>query len=327
MRLHDYDKMLDLIESNIVIEKDELAELVKRSFILDERASAEYFKIINENQRTLRQYIVERKVCHALADFASGMTMAQVSEKYNYEETSLRKAMITYDKQHRSPSKIRKAGFECPNPMHLKQIVSGQMEQADNEKRKENEAYLKELTALIDENMHLRDSLSNERRKARSLGSKAEMNTFNKDKYNEFLELENIRVSYGFSVEDILALQREAEKTGKPLRELCNRKLDTLFFADTSMDEYDNGFDEIERLEYHNTYELNTAEAFNLYYNDDGYENNEIDYYAEDESDYYGNDDISDSELEDYFARADEEDDYDYDPADMDLFVKSDEFA
>ena len=55
MRLHDYDKMLDLIESNIIIEKDELAELVKRSFNLDERASAEYFKIINENQRTLRQ--------------------------------------------------------------------------------------------------------------------------------------------------------------------------------------------------------------------------------------------------------------------------------
>ncbi len=325
MRLHDYDKMLDLIESNIVIEKDELAELVKRSFILDERASAEYFKIINENQRTLRQYIVERKVCHALADFASGVTMAQVSEKYNYEETSLRKAMITYDKEHRSPSKIRKAGFECPEPMYLKQIVSGQMEQADNEKGKENEAYLKELTALIDENMHLRDSLSNERRNARSLGNKADMNTFNKDKYNEFLELENIRVSYGFSVEDILALQREAEKTGKPLRELCNRKLDTLFFADTSMDEYDTGFDEIERLEYHNTYEINTAEAFNLYYNDDGYENSEIDYFAEDESDYYGNDDISDSELEDYFARADEEDDYD--PADMDLFVKSDEFA
>lgn len=325
MRLHDYDKMLDLIESNIVIEKDELAELVKKSFILDERASAEYFKIINENQRTLRQYIVERKVCHALADFASGVTMAQVSEKYNYEETSLRKAMITYDKEHRSPSKIRKAGFECPEPMYLKQIVSGQMEQADNEKGKENEAYLKELTALIDENMHLRDSLSNEHRNARSLGNKADMNTFNKDKYNEFLELENIRVSYGFSVEDILALQREAEKTGKPLRELCNRKLDTLFFADTSMDEYDTGFDEIERLEYHNTYEINTAEAFNLYYNDDGYENSEIDYFAEDESDYYGNDDISDSELEDYFARADEEDDYD--PADMDLFVKSDEFA
>ena len=325
MRLQDYDKMLDLIESNIVIEKDELAELVKRSFVLDERASAEYFKIINENQRTLRQYIVERKVCHALADFVLGMTMAQVSEKYNYEETSLRKAMITYDKQHRSPSKIRKAGFECPEPMYLKQIVSGQMEQADNEKGKENEAYLKELTALIDENMHLRDSLSNERRNARSLGSKADMNTFNKEQYNEFLELENIRVSYGFSVEDILALQREAEKTGKTLRELCNRKLDTLFFAETSMDEYDNGFDEIERLEYHNIYELNTAEAFNLYYNDDGYENDEIDYYADDELDCYGNDDISDPELEDYFARADEEDDYD--PTEMEPFIRSDEFA
>lgn len=326
MRLHDYDKMLDLIESNIIIEKDELAELVKRSFILDERASAEYFKIINENQRTLRQYIVERKVCHALADFVSGMTMAQVSERYNYEETSLRKAMITYDKQHRSPSKIRKAGFECPAPMHLKQIVSGQEEQIDNEKGTEaNEAYLKELMALIDENTLLRDSLSNERRKARSLDSKADMNTFNKEKYNEFLDLENLRVSYGFSVEDILALKSEAEETGKPLRELCNRKLDTLFFADTSMDEYDNGFDEIERLEYHNTYELNTAEAFNLYYNDDGYENDEIDYYAEDESDYYGSDDISDSELEEYFAHAEEDDDND--PSDMEPFIRSDEFA
>ena len=326
MRLHDYDEMLDMIEANIQIEKDDLAELVKRSFVLDERASAEYFQIINENQRTLRQYIVERKVCHALADFASGVTLEKVSEKYNYELTSLRKAMITYDSQHRSPRKIREAGFECPEPVYLRQIVSEHADMIKEEQDAEsNNRFLKELMALIDENTTLRDSLSQERRKARSLNIITEMNTFSKEKYNEFLELENLRVSYGFSVDAILALQNESEKTGTPLKELCNMKLDTLFFAEPSMDEYDEGYDEIERLEYHNTYELNTAEAWNLYYNDDGYENAEPDFYAENESDYYGNEDISDAEWEAYFAQADEEDDYE--PDEIEPFIRSDEFA
>lgn len=202
----------------------------------------------------------------------------------------------------KTPQEVREEGFECPEPLYLENILS----LADiniNEKAHElgEASYKNELITLIDENTRLRDQLSEEKLNARIVKSEVDAGMLNKETYKKFLELENLRISYGFSVEDIIRLKRASEKSGRPLRELCDEMLDFLFFKEEDYDiEYYDGDYDIERLNYHNTYEMNTAEAYSLYYGDEGYDSMEYDPYAEDPYEIMGHEDVSDYEMDDY---------------------------
>lgn len=302
MKLRDYNRIIDLVEDNITIEKDVLSEMVDRMIGMTERRSAEFFQIFHEEERTVKQYIVERKVGHALEDFAAGKTMEQVSEKYNYSLSSLGKAMRNYT-NGKTPQEVRKEGFVCPAPLYLENIVPSRGVSLNSGPHiSDGESFKNELISLIDENTRLRDELSEERLNARNAKSEVGTRMLNKETYRKFLELENLRISYGFSVEDIIRLKKTSERSGRPLRELCDEKLDYLFFKEDDQEaEYDGDF-EIERLNYHDTYEMNTAEAWNLYYGDDGYDTLEEDPYAEDPYEIMDHEDISDAGLDDYYS-------------------------
>lgn len=263
MALKDYDIILDMVEENILQNKDVISGKVCRKLGYTERTLADFFKSVDESSRALKQYIRDRRVLHAAEDFANGLTKEMVCEKYNLDESNFSKFVKRLE--GKSPIELRKKGYICPKPKYLRDIIGSQEPNIVRRKSDGNEnAYIEEIKRLIDENINLKTELSAER--GANILMHREVTDINNitETYNEFLRIEDARIIYGLKVPEILKLYQKSLLGEKTLIQLCSEAIESFEF-EIELEPMPDKLD----LMYHEEDEMDIGEAYDYYCGDD----------------------------------------------------------
>lgn len=268
MAIMDYDRIVQVIEENITKSKKDLVSMVTTMLHLQKRDINEILKFIDPKGRTLPEYVFERKLFRALEDFASGMSKDSIAEKYQYTDTSHFGDYVYNLCGGKTPLQHRKDGYNCPAPLYLKDILEDIINNTNSEIET---AYKKELIGFVDEITRLKDELSREKqRKVSSVMStmqavEAMETRITEEKYSEFLEIEDVRVLYGFDVKTMLRLYNNSLTSGVELEDLCDQELERRYYNNSNITHRD----EIDSLAYHVLYEGDSVQNWEYYCGDD----------------------------------------------------------
>ena len=268
MSIKDYDRIIQLIEENITREKSDLSNMVATMLTLSERQVSDILKFFDPDSRTLKAYILERKIYRALEDFTNGMTKDSIAEKYNYNDMTHFGQSVMHLCEGKTPLQLRKEGYECPAPLYLKDIIGEEVFSVE----KITEAYTKEMIGFIDEITRLKDELSREKRKkvesimSTTASIKDREESITAEKYKEFLKIEDLRALYGFDVSTILKLYNDSLSSEVPLEDLCDLELEKKYYSE---DDLENENNEIGNLAYRIIYEGDSVQNYEYYYGDD----------------------------------------------------------
>lgn len=266
MAIKDYDAVIDMIEDNITIDSEELSKKASRLLGLDKRRASEFFQNIDSERRTLTGYIRDRKNLRALGDCAAGGTKEAICEKYNIGTINFYRSIKALFPE-KTMADFRNEKYTCPPPVHVADILKdeGIAMEIDHHEKDTQKEYIVEIQRLIDENEQLKKVLSAEKAKVFKENVKSIEQNFNinSDTYRKFLELEDARIIYGFSISEILHLYRQSLRSKKSFEELCSEAHASYYF-ERKRAKHDAPFS------YFNlTDELDAGEAWNLYFGDD----------------------------------------------------------
>lgn len=320
MKISDYDEIITLVEEEIIRTKKEISEIVCGRFSVEDRRLGEFFQTFDSEERTFLKYVVDRKNIRALEEFIMGETKEDVCFKYNIDPANFNKAVkqLFSDK---TPKELRDEHFQCPGPQYLKDIIGGQISTMNKSE------YKSELINMIDENTRLKMELS-DFKKAQILEKRSNKHkNISLDEYKKFLKIENLRVVYGFNIQQILSLYQSSLETGKNLVDLCDDAIDSYYFDE---EDYSKIID-IDTPFYHLTDDMDSGEAYAYYYGDDDYSEDSYDPYAPTELDMLEYKEYEDlcHEIE-YYDDFDEpdnssDDDFDYIPDEIEQRDNNDE--
>lgn len=263
MAIKDYDVIIDMIEENITLEKDVISKMVSKQLVKDERKASEFFQNIDLEQRTLKSYIRDRKILRALGDCSGGETKESVCERYNIDVSNFHRGQ-----KEMFPDKtigdLRREGFVCAPPLTVKEILQNEgieMIEKNNDKGSQ-EIYINEIKRLLSENEILKRNLSEVNMKmiaSQRNGSIGE-NEINAVLYEKFLELEEARIIYGFSIPEVLQKYKESLRSKKSFDKLCSEAHDA-YYSEPNNDH---------PFSYYNpSDEMDAGEAWNYYCGDD----------------------------------------------------------
>ncbi len=284
MALRDFDTMVSMVEENITRDKNELASSICRKLGFTSRKAAEFFSNIDIKKRTLLEYIRDRKLTRALEEFIAGAVLDTVCEKYDLNSRNFYKKMKSWFPD-KTPTDLRNANQQMEQPMYIKDIIENEgiavmktptLNAADEKK------YIAEIQHLITENTCLKNELSDYKMQEIHNETASDSNMVDEELYKKFLEIENVRVIYGFTVAEILSLYEESLQKHKSLEELCSGALDSFYFEvpDFEWDEpnYNN-------IYYHLEDEMDLGETWAYYFGDDDPYDTGDDPYAPTEED------------------------------------------
>lgn len=262
MSIKDYDRIIRLIEKDITRRNPDLARMVMTMLTLSRREVNDVLKFIDPERRCLNEYILERKIHHALEDYAGGMTQAEIAEKYNYSDMTHFGQTVKNLCGGKTVAEHKRDGYTCPEPSYLKDILEEASSEAES-------SYIREMIGFVDEISRLKDELSREKAKkeVKKMGQTAAVkeDAISVDRYYEFLKIEDLRASYGFDVETMLSLHSESISSGIPLEDLCDRNLEKKYYTG-NWTSYD---DETESLAYHVLYEGDSMQNWAYFAGDD----------------------------------------------------------
>ena len=282
-----YDALISLAEKNIELETKTLVKMACAEIVESDRKMNEFFQNMDLEGRGFRLYVKSRKHLRAMGEFSEGKTTEQVCEKYNLD-TSKFSGTIKGLVNGKTPSQLRKEGYSCPPPVYLSEYFIKKDPNMDNAKQLESneEKYIDEIIRLEDKVFSLQ--INNIRETKAALNeTPLEEDTKGLDysEYMQFLEIEEKRIVYGFSVGEILSLYHQSIKEGKSFDQLCD-EAQNAYLAGEAVPSFS---DEIERFNYHMEYEWNTGEAYDYYFGDDDAADLPKDPYADNE---YGHDGV-----------------------------------
>lgn len=265
MAIQDFEIMVEMVEENITKDKDEISSMISKHLILSERRTSEFFQNIDSEGRTLQKYIIYRKSMRVLEEFVSGTTRDAACEKYNIDGTNFYKQMKNIFPK-KTLTELREEKIQCPPPISLAKIIKneGSKVERNTYNNEEERKYIEEIQRLISENTDLRTELSNKTLEIINSNSAEKHVDINRDTYDKFLEIEDARVIYGFSVSEILHLYEKSLHSKKSLRELCGEALESCYF-ELGEELIPNK----EELIYHLNDEMDLRESYAMYYGDD----------------------------------------------------------
>ena len=265
MAIQNFETIVEMVEENITRDKDEISLMISKHLALSDRRTSEFFQNIDSEERTLQQYIIYRKNMRALEEFISGTTRDAACEKYNIDGSNFFKQMKKMF-PGKTLTELREEKFQCPPPVSLSEITKGKGLKMERKKcsNEDERKYIEEIQRLISENTDLRTELSNRTLEKTTNSSEEKRIKFNRDTYEMFLEIEDARVIYGFSVSEILHLYKKSLHSKKSLRELCGEALESCYF------EFEKEvIPNKEEWIYHLNDEMDLGESYAMYYGDD----------------------------------------------------------
>lgn len=312
MNLLQYDAVVRIVEDNITESKKEIEKKVDKLLALNSREANLYFKSINPDQMTVVQYIRYRQTIRGLKEYiGEPITIEDICYKYHFSDsTNFNNSVKMYTGEVDPPSELKRAGYVCPEPKYLEDILQIKGRFETDEKRivdlentveamqrnmdmlkSQNEKYIMEISYLHNEKKEMEGKVERAIRK----NKQDEKKEITYKEYTRFLEIEDLRVMYNFSTSEILELYKESIETGKSLEKLCDEALDSCRFWIYTFDESDY-IDELPNQSY---YEMGIMESYNYYYSDedeadleaDPYENEDFEYSDYDYSDMYSESD------------------------------------
>lgn len=314
MSIQNYDKTVDYIEINITMDKETLSNTAEKILNIEGRKAGEFFSYIEPENKTLKKYIRDRKLYCALEEFIAGHIAEEIVEKYGISDASRFSSDIKL-LVGKYPKVLRDEGYSIPKVQHLCDILkmNGQVSYTRTDLSiEEKRVFVSEIRRLIDENYELREDLSKMKVREIEKMSKSQDSEM-KEEYLQFLMVEDCRRMYGFDVDQILKLYKESLKSKKSLETLCEEALFDFRFeyeeeSERQKYEYMNS---AEALQYHNTYEMDSKEAYDYYYGDDSLDELDDDPYAYDDMYEYAEepDDINPEDSWEYQSIVESEED------------------
>lgn len=314
MSIQNYDKTVDYIEINITMDKETLSNTAEKILNIEGRKAGEFFSYIEPENKTLKKYIRDRKLYCALEEFIAGHIAEEIVEKYGISDASRFSSDIKL-LVGKYPKVLRDEGYSIPKVQHLCDILkmNGQVSYTRTDLSiEEKRVFVSEIRRLIDENYELREDLSKMKVREIEKMNKSQDSEM-KEEYLQFLMVEDCRRMYGFDVDQILKLYKESLKSKKSLETLCEEALFDFRFeyeeeSERQKYEYMNS---AEALQYHNTYEMDSKEAYDYYYGDDSLDELDDDPYAYDDMYEYAEepDDINPEDSWEYQSIVESEED------------------
>ena len=239
MDINNYNMILRCVDDNIKDERHTLISKLTRTTYMGADDLNDFFRLIDSENRTILEYIRQRKIEHALKDFADGRTKADVVDDYSLNDRTFN-YYVKLLNGGKVPSYFRENGYDIPELEFVavkRHSAEGVEEPEQNFDIEENSFDMRNsIKELQEENTILSKQVEDIEKmliqeKANKIISREKANKkITITEYYNFLKIERLRKMYGFEVGQMMELYSESIIEGKDLEYLCDDALDTFRF-------------------------------------------------------------------------------------------------
>ena len=232
MDINNYNKILECVDNNIKDERHTLISKLTRTTYMGSDDLNDFFRLLDSKNRTILEYIRQRKIEHALKDFVDGRTKADVVADYSLNDRTFNYYVKSLN-EGKVPSYFRENGYDIPE---LK-FIAVKRDSADSIEESEQYFDMKNrIEKLQEENNILSKQVEDiekmliQEKVNKILDREKANKEISITEYYNFLKIESLRKMYGFEVGQMMELYAESVKDGKDLEYLCDDALDTFRF-------------------------------------------------------------------------------------------------
>lgn len=232
MDINNYNMILRCVDDNIKDERHTLISKLTRTTYMGSDDLNDFFRLLDSKNRTILEYIRQRKIEHALKDFVDGRTKADVVADYSLNDRTFNYYVKSLN-EGKVPSYFRENGYDIPE---LK-FIAVKRDSADSIEESEQYFDMKNrIEKLQEENNILSKQVEDiekmliQEKVNKILDREKANKEISITEYYNFLKIESLRKMYGFEVGQMMELYAESVKDGKDLEYLCDDALDTFRF-------------------------------------------------------------------------------------------------